>query len=102
MTLIGGLTEVVGVIGRFGEDVVMLEVFCVVLMLELVEELGFFDEEILELLLLFEDLMLDEEMEFLELEELLLVICVLVCCCSCCRHFARRFLNQTCGAKRVR
>lgn len=90
MTFMGGLTEVVGVIGRFGDVVVMLDVFCV----ELVEELGFLEAVILELL--FEDLMFEEEMEDLEPEELLLEIWVLVCCCSCCRHFARRFLNQTC------
>lgn len=32
----------------------------------------------------------------LELDEDLLDICELDCCCNCCRHFARRFLNQTC------
>lgn len=90
MTFIGGLTEVVGVIGRFGDDVAILDVFVVRLLLELVKDLEvviFEEEEVLE------DLRL-EEMEVLELDDLL-EICVLVCCCSCCRHFALRFLNQT-------
>lgn len=91
ITLIGGLTEVVGVIGRFGDEVVMLE-FCVVGTLdELVKD---FDVVILEELL--EALMLELETDVLELEEDLLDICVFDCCWSCCRHFALRFLNQTC------
>lgn len=80
MTLMGGLTDVVGV-GRLGDDVVMLGV--------VVE----FDLEavILELLLME---LLDEMV--LELDEDLVEICEFVCCWSCCLHFARRFLNQTC------
>lgn len=91
MTLMGGLTEVVGVIGRFGEEVVILEFWVVGTFEELVRDLEvvIFEElvEALMLLLATEDLELDVD---------LLDICVFVCCCSCCRHFALRFLNQTC------
>lgn len=96
MTLIGGLTDVVGVMGRFGDDVVILDVFVVRLFEELVRAL---EVVILEE----EDEVVDplrvelEDMEVLELDVDLLEICVFVCCCSCCRHFALRFLNQTWG-----
>lgn len=79
----------VGVIGRFGEDVVMLEELVVVL-----EECGALDDGVLEVLEELFRLEL-EESEDLELDEDLLDICVLDCCWSCCRHFALRFLNQT-------
>lgn len=81
----------VGVIGRFGEDVVMLE-FCVV---------GTFEElvrdfDVVIFVELVEALMLLLATVDFELEVDLLDICVFVCCWSCCRHFALRFLNQTC------
>lgn len=93
MTLIGGETEVVGVIGRLGEDVVMLELFCVVDRLVLVEfvkdlEVVILEDDVEPLRLELEDMDLELDVDLLE-------ICVLVCCCSCCRHFALRFLNQT-------
>lgn len=95
MTLIGGLTDVVGVIGKFGDDVVILEAFVVTLLVELVRALEddiFEDDEEVD-----EPLRVElEEIEVLELEVDLLEICVLVCCWSCCLHFALRFLNQTC------
>lgn len=78
MTLIGGLTDVVGVMGRFGDDVVMLEEFCVVrLELELVKvfDVDILDEELL-LIVLLDDIVL-------ELDDDLLDICVLDCCWSC-------------------
>lgn len=94
MTLIGGLTEVVGV-GRLGDEVAMLEVFWVDVK-ELEEFVRVLDVEIFE----DEELLmeLDDDM-LLELDEDLLDICELDCCCNCCRHFARRFLNQTCIKK---
>lgn len=69
MTLMGGLTDVVGVMGRFGEEVVILE-FCVV---------GTFEElvrdfDVVILVELVEALMLLFATVVLELEEDLLDI----------------------------
>lgn len=57
MTFMGGLTDVVGVIGRFGDEVVMLDVFVVVkLLAELVR--------VLEVVIL----EVEDELEFFRLE----------------------------------
>lgn len=93
MTFMGGLTDVVGVIGKLGDDVAILEVFVVKLaLLELVSDFDVDtlddDDDV------FEDFRLEEMDEDLELDDLL-EICEFVCCCSCWRHLARRFLNQT-------
>lgn len=90
ITFIGGLTDVVGVMGRFGDDVVTLELFWLVDKLVLVV-VSDFDVVALD----DEDLRLDDDMDVLDADDDLLDIWVFVCCCSCCLHFALRFLNQT-------
>lgn len=93
MTFIGGLTEVVGVIGRFGLEVVMLA------FVDVKPELVDCDFEVVTLEDVLEEplrLLLDDIDDVLEFDEVLLEICVFACCWSCCLHFALRFLNQTC------
>lgn len=98
MTFMGGLTEVVGVIGRFGLEVVMLAF--VVVKPELVDcdfEVVTLEDELEEPL----RLLLDDIDDVLEFDEDLLEICVFACCWSCCLHFALRFLNQTYWQRKI-
>lgn len=94
MTLIGGLTDVVGVIGRLGDEVVILEVLALDAELVMALDVVILDEE--ELVLLEPFKLLLEDKDVLEVLEDFDDICVLVCCWSCCLHFALRFLNHTC------
>lgn len=141
MTLIGGLTDVEGVIGRIGDDVWWLDALRalrllftafdafvlfdeLLLLLLLWLPLPFpppdnacvgvtlmcddfeFDVELLVELVVLLDPDADAEVELLRFDEPDDVVFELlrfvddeaadVWCWSCCRHFARRFLNQTC------
>lgn len=153
MTLIGGLTDVEGVIGRIGDDVWWLDALKALrLLFTAFDAFVWFDELLLLLLLwllllpplppfpfplppdnacvgvtlmcddfefdveLLDELVVlldpdpDAEVELLlrfdepdevvfELLRFVADVAADVWCWSCCRHFARRFLNQTCACK---